>query len=43
MEFLLKKDKYFREKIKIKLHLYEVLLIKDKTGVFQNTKRYIHK
>ncbi len=30
MEFLLKKDKYFREKIKIKLHLYEVLLIKDK-------------
>jgi hypothetical protein len=30
MEFLLKKDKYFRDKIKIKLHLYEVLLIKEK-------------
>ena len=30
LEFLLKKDNYFREKIKIKLHLYEVLLIRDK-------------
>lgn len=30
MDFLLNKDKYFKEKIKIKLHLYEVLLLKEK-------------
>ena len=30
MDFLLNHDNYFREKIKIKLHLYEVLLIRDK-------------
>lgn len=30
MEYLMKKDVFFKEKIKIKLHLYEVLLIKEK-------------
>ncbi|MBN8584498.1 MAG: hypothetical protein J0M37_05330 [Ignavibacteria bacterium] len=30
MDYLLTKDNYFREKLKIKLHLYEVLLIKEK-------------
>jgi len=30
MDYLLNKDTYFKEKLKIKLHLYEVLLIKEK-------------
>ena len=30
MDYLLNKDNYFKEKLKIKLHLNEVLLVKDK-------------
>jgi len=30
MEYLLTKDNYFKDKLKIKLHLYEVLLYKEK-------------
>jgi hypothetical protein len=36
LEYLIKQDNHFREKLKIKLHLYEALLIRDKKEEYFN-------
>lgn len=41
LDFLLNKDSHFKNKLKIKLHLYEVLLIRDKGEKYYKTLKEI--